>query len=238
MRMGPAIAVYVWQYPIRLFHWTLVISICVLAATGYYIHNPFITSQAHQPFLMAQIRFVHELFGMIFIAAFILRLYLFFAGNRWVRWPAFVPLRKAQWKEMFEVMKFYAFIRPRPVAKVGHNAIAAFSYVGIYFLVAVEIVTGLFLFNWLRHSPSLGFLVGWLPRFISVQNIRLIHFFLTFVFLAFGIFHVHLCLIVSSAEKRGLLDSIFTGYKNVPVDELEEDDRRTIEASSGHRVLP
>lgn len=32
-----------------------------------------------------------------------------------------------------------------------------------------------------------------------------------FVFIAFGIFHVHLCLIVSSAEKRGLIDSIFTG---------------------------
>ena len=144
-----------------------------------------------------------------------------------------VPLRKAQWKEMIEVMKFYAFIRPTPVSKVGHNAMAAFSYIGIYALVLVEIVTGLVMFNWLRHSAILTPLVGWIPRLVSIQNIRLIHFFLMFVFIAFGIFHVHLCLIVSSAEKRGLMDSIFTGYKIIPVDELEEDDREAIEAAQG-----
>jgi Ni/Fe-hydrogenase 1 B-type cytochrome subunit len=173
---------------------------------------------------------------MAFIAFFLLRLYLFFAGDRWVRWRAMVPLRKAQWAEMWEVMKFYAFMRPTPVSKVGHNAIAAFSYIGIYSLVLVEIITGLVMFNWLRHSPILTPLLGWIPRVVSIQNIRLIHFFLMFVFIAFGIFHVHLCLVVSSAEKRGLLDSIFTGYKIIPVDELDEDDRTAIEAAQGKRV--
>lgn len=236
MRVGNAIAVYVWQYPLRLFHWGLVISIVVLSFTGYYIHNPFIVGQTKAPFLMGWFRFVHEAFGMVFIALFILRLYLFFAGDRWSRWQYMVPLHKKQWKEMIEVMKFYAFIRPTPVSKVGHNAIAAFSYLGIYTLVLVEIVTGLVMFNWLRHSPTLTLLVGWVPRLVSIQNIRLIHFFLMFVFIAFGIFHVHLCLIVSSAEKRGLLDSIFTGYKIIPVDELDEDDREAIIAAKGKRV--
>jgi Ni/Fe-hydrogenase 1 B-type cytochrome subunit len=236
MRVGNAIAVYVWQYPLRLFHWGLVISIVVLSFTGYYIHNPFIVGQTKAPFLMGWFRFLHEAFGMAFIALFILRFYLFFAGDRWSRWQYMVPLHKAQWKEMIEVMKFYAFIRPTPVSKVGHNAIAAFSYIGIYTLVLVEIITGLVMFNWLRHSPILTPLLGWVPRLISIQNIRLIHFFLMFVFIAFGIFHVHLCLIVSSAEKRGLLDSIFTGYKIIPVEELDEDDREAILAAKGKRV--
>ena len=78
--------------------------------------------------------------------------------------------------------------------------------------------------------------MGWIPRLINIQNLRLIHFFLMFVFIAFGIFHVHLCLLVSRAEKRGLMDSIFTGYKIIPVDELEEDDRAAIEATQGKRV--
>jgi len=135
-----------------------------------------------------------------------------------------------------EVMKFYGFMRPTPVSKVGHNAIAAFSYLGIYSLVLVEIVTGLVMYNWLRPTALLGFLLGWIPRWINIQDLRLIHFLLMFVFIAFGIFHVHLCLIVSSAEKRGLLDSIFTGYKIIPVDELDEDDRVAIEAAQGKRV--
>jgi Ni/Fe-hydrogenase 1 B-type cytochrome subunit len=236
MRVGVAVAVYVWQYALRLVHWGLVLSIGVLSFTGYYIHNPFIVGQASTPFMMGWMRFVHESFGMVFIALFLVRLYLFFAGDRWVRWQAMVPLHKAQWKEMFEVMKFYAFIRPTPVSKVGHNAIAAFSYIGIYTLVLVEIITGLVMYNWLAHSALLTPLVGWIPRLVSIQNLRLIHFFLMFVFIAFGIFHVHLCLIVSAAEKRGLMDSIFTGYKIIPVDELEEDDRNAIKATQGRRV--
>jgi len=236
MRIGPAIAVYVWQYPLRLVHWGIVLSILVLSITGYYMHSPFVGAQAQYPFFMATVRFVHESFGMAFIAFFLLRVYLFFAGDRWVRWQALVPIHKAQWKEMIEVMKFYAFIRPTPVSKVGHNAMAAASYIGIYALVFVEIVTGLVMYDWVRHSSILHPVVGWIPRLVSIQNLRLIHFGLMFVFFAFGILHVHLCLIVSSAEKRGLMDSIFTGYKIVPVDELDEDDKAAIEASQGHRV--
>jgi len=236
LRVGPAIAVYVWQYPLRLVHWGLVICIGALSFTGYYIHDPFIVGQTSTKFLMGGFRFAHEAFGMAFIAFFLLRFYLFFAGDRWTQWRAMVPLRKEQWKEMAEVAKFYAFLRPTPVSKVGHNAIAAFSYIGIYTMVFVEIVTGLVMYNWLSHSPILTPLVGWIPRFVSMPNIRLIHFGLMFAFIAFGIFHVHLCLIVSSAEKRGLLDSIFTGYKIIPVDELEEDDRKAIAAAPGKNV--
>lgn len=225
-KLGPVTALYVWQYPLRFFHWALVISIGVLSFTGYYIHNPFIVGQVNHPFLMAWFRFVHEAFGMLFIALFLLRIYLFFGGNRWVGWRQYVPLRREQFKEMWEVMKFYGFIRPTPISKIGHNAIAAFSYLGIYTMVLVEIVTGLVMFNWLRHSPILSALVGWIPRLISFPNLRLIHFFLMFVFIAFGVFHVHLCMLISREEKRGLMDSIFIGYKVIPTNELDEEERK------------
>ncbi len=225
--VGDTVAVYVWQYPLRLVHWGLVLSIGVLSFTGYYIHDPFIVGQTNRPFLMGWFRFTHEAFGMLFVALFLLRVYLFFQGNRWVRWQAMVPLHRAQWKEMWEVMKFYMFINPKPVSKIGHNAIAAFSYIGIYSLVFVEIVTGLVMFNWLRHSAILGPLVGWIPARISLPNLRLIHFFLMFVFICFGIFHVHLCMLISREEKRGLMDSIFIGYKVVPADQLARDDEQS-----------
>lgn len=224
--LGPTAAVYVWQYPIRLFHWGLVLSIAVLAFTGYYIHDPFIVGQVNYPFMMGWFRFVHEAFGMIFIALFLMRLYLFFGGNRWTRWGQYVPLRAAQFKEMWEVMKFYAFIRPTPISKIGHNAIAAFSYVGVYALVLVEIVTGLVMYDWLRQTPLLHPLIGWIPRLISFPDLRLIHFLVMFVFISFGVFHVHLCMLISREEKRGLMDSIFIGYKVVPVDELNEEEKK------------
>lgn len=221
--MGRAIAVYVWQYPLRLMHWGLVISILVLSVTGYYIHNPYIVGQVN-PFLMGQFRFVHEAFAMIFISLWILRMYLFFAGNRWVRWRNYVPYRKEQYQEMVEMAKFYLNIKAEPVSKIGHNALAAMSYVGLYAMVFAEIVTGLVMYNVLRHSPFLGLLVGWVPRLISLPNLRLIHFILMYVFIAFGILHVHLAMLVSRVEKKGLMDSIFIGYKVIPEPDLKEDE--------------
>jgi len=222
------IGLYVWQYPLRLFHWGMVLSLAVLSFTGYYIHDPFIIGQVKYPFLMGWFRFAHEAFGMAFIALFIMRIALFFQGNRWVGWRQYIPLRASQWREMVNVMKFYAFINPKPVSKIGHNAMAAFSYIGIYALILVEIVTGLVLYNRLAHGAFLGFLVGWVPGVMSVQNLRLIHFFLMFVFIAFAVFHVHLCMLISRVEKRGLMDSIFIGYKVIPEDELEEEEKKAI----------
>jgi Ni/Fe-hydrogenase 1 B-type cytochrome subunit len=117
-------------------------------------------------------------------------------------------------------------MRPTPISKIGHNAMAAFSYLGIYTMAVVEIITGLVMYDWLRPTALLHPLVGWIPRLVSFPNLRLIHFFLMFVFFAFGIFHVHLCMLISREEKRGLMDSIFIGYKVVPVDELDKAEKK------------
>lgn len=228
---GPVAPVYVWQYPLRLVHWGIVISIGVLAVTGYYIHDPFIIGQTQHPFLMGEFRFVHESFGMLFTALFLLRVYLFFGGNKWVGWRQFIPLSKARFREMLEVAKFYGFMRRTPVSKIGHNQMAALSYVGIYALILVEIVTGLVMYQRLLDNAFLRALVGWVPSIVSLQNLRLIHFCLMYVFFAFAVFHVHLCMLVSRAEKRGLMDSIFIGYKIIPVEELQAEDDHQAEAA-------
>lgn len=224
--IGPVVAIYVWPYSIRLIHWGLVLSIGLLSFTGYYIHNPFINGQLRYPFLMGWFRFIHEACGMVFMSLTIFRAYLFLWGNRWLNWRAFIPLRREQWLEMWKVAMFYAFISRRPVSKIGHNSLAAFSYVGLYALAFLEIVTGLVLYNTLRHSAFLGFFVGWVPRVVNIQNLRLIHFFLMFVFISFGIFHVHLSMLISRVEKHGLMDSIFIGYKEMPESEVDEEEER------------
>lgn len=125
-----------------------------------------------------------------------------------------------------EAARIYQDLRSTtPISKIGHNAMAALSYLGLYSLVVIEMITGLVMFNWLRHSPILGPLIGWIPRFISFPNIRLIHFLLMFVFISFGIFHVHVSMLISREEKRGLMDSIFTGYKVIPADELQAEEK-------------
>jgi hypothetical protein len=71
-----------------------------------------------------------------------------------------------------------------------------------------------------------GFFVGWIPRIVSIPNLRLIHFFLMFVFIASAFFTCICGMLISREEKRGLMDTIFIGYKVILKAELEEDDAK------------
>ena len=58
---------------------------------------------------------------------------------------------------------------------------------------------------------------------ISPSYLRLLHYFLTFVFFAFVMFHVYASVLVSLEEENGLLDCIFSGWKFMPAGELRHE---------------
>jgi Ni/Fe-hydrogenase 1 B-type cytochrome subunit len=217
------VRVFVWELPVRVSHWFIFLPIVVLSFTGYYIHNPFLAAKNSTSFLMATMRFIHLIAGFVFIGAFLLRMYWFFKGNQWSNWRAFIPLRRSQWRGMGQMVTYYTFLRKDLVHRVGHNALAAVTYLVMFTLMIIEIITGLTLYTQIRGGWALGFLFAWLPRLIDIQNLRLIHFCIMFAFFAFVIHHVYSAVLVSWEERNGLIESIFTGYKFVPKNELQED---------------
>jgi Ni/Fe-hydrogenase 1 B-type cytochrome subunit len=195
----------------------------VLSFTGYYMHNPFIVAKSGTAFQMATIRFIHVIAGFVFISAFLLRLYWFFMGNSWSNWRAFVPIHRRQWRGMGSMVAYYSFLRKDLAHHVGHNALAAVTYLWMFTLMLLEIITGLTLYTQVRGQWILGWLFSWIPGVIDIQYIRLTHFCIMFAFSVFVIHHVYSAVLVSWEERNGLIESIFTGYKFVPKDELEED---------------
>ena len=219
----PTVRVYVWELPVRISHWFLFLPIVVLSFTGYYMHNPFIVAKSSTTYLMATMRFIHEIAAFVFISAFLLRLYWFFMGNNWSNWRAFVPIHRRQWRGMGGMVAYYSFLRKDLAHHVGHNALAAMTYLLMFTFMLIEIITGLTLYTQVRGKWVLGWLFGWIPRVIDIQHIRLLHFCIMFAFFAFVIHHVYSAVLVSWEERNGLIESIFTGYKFVPKAELEED---------------
>lgn len=118
------------------------------------------------------------------------------------------------------MLKYYGFFRWWPVPEVGHNALAGAAYAVVYGLVVIEIFTGLALFDNILGNRTLHFFIGWLPRLIDLQYLRAIHFGVMFLFGVFLIHHVYSTILISKEEKSGLLESIFTGYKYIPEDQL------------------
>ena len=212
------VRVYVWEAPVRIAHWVIVLAILVLSFTGYYMYDPFFISRGSGQFLMGTMRFIHEVTAFVFIAACLVRGYWFFKGNRWAHWRTFVPYRPWQWRGFWNQLQYYLFVRRRPNSQVGHNPLAAVTYLAVYALMVVEILTGLALFNYvLGLDPGLlRFSIGWLSSLVDIQYLREIHFLIMFVFLAFLIHHVYSAVLIDIEERSGLVGGMFSGYKFFP----------------------
>lgn len=215
---------YIWELPVRLTHWLLFFMVFVLAGTGYYIGHPFIVSPgpADDHLIMATIRTIHLYAAIIFTAAVFVRIYWFFAGNSFARWPDFVPLNGRRLKSLWTTFRFYSFLGHDPDDYPGHNALAGASYAFIFLVYLVLIATGLALYtvDASENSPFqvFGFLV---PFFGGLQYARLIHHVLMWIVLWFAVVHVYFVFLSSIIEHIGTFDSIFSGYKFVPRKEAD-----------------
>lgn len=218
------VEVYVWDLPVRLTHWVNAASILVLSLTGYYIANPFILTHgiATNEFLMGTVRFIHFLTAFVFTASVLFRIYWAFAGNKYARWNQFVPTSWARLRALFHMMRYYTFTRRRPPAQVGHNPLAGATYIAIYVLFMVQILTGFALYSLPFHGGFWPTAFGWLNLWLGVQYVRLIHTIVMWLLIAFTIHHVYSAVLIDFEERSGLVSSIITGFKSLTPHHLAE----------------
>ena len=208
--------IYVWEFPLRLVHWVLFFSIIVLSATGYYIGHPFISvpGEAREHFVMGTMRAVHLYTAAVFSAAVLLRLYWFYAGNRYARLPDFIPLTAERWRGLWRTFLYYCFLKPHPQTYPGHDALAALSYAFIFLVYLLFIATGLALYTVVASvgSPFQVF-DFFVPLFGGLQMARLIHHVSMYVLFVFIVIHLYSVALWSMIEDSGEVDSIFNGHK-------------------------
>ncbi|ACO32909.1 MULTISPECIES: Ni/Fe-hydrogenase, b-type cytochrome subunit [Acidobacterium] len=217
------VRVYVWQWPVRIVHWTIFFCITALSITGMYMHFPYLEAHSPNAWTMGTMRFIHEVFGFVLLAALILRIYWFFAGNRYSRWLSYLPLTKQQHKRLESTISYYGLIRRMPMPEVGHNPLAAVFYLGVYFAIAVECVTGLTLYATVSHDHFASFLTGWLSHSVSIQYVRFTHYFIMFLLIGFFVHHLYSALINAFDLKNGIMGSIFSGWKFMQRSVVEEE---------------
>src|SRR5512147_2730997 len=88
-------AVYVWEAPVRLWHWVMVLAMFVLIGTGFLIGvpPPAVGGEAYDTFWFGYIRFLHFAAGYIFAVFLVMRIYWAFVGNRYAREIFVVPVK-------------------------------------------------------------------------------------------------------------------------------------------------
>ena len=217
---------YVWEIPVRLTHWVNVACIVVLSFTGYYIGNPWILVSSREwygPYFMGIMRYTHYVTAFVLVASLLLRTYWAFVGNEWASWRGLFPFLTAEGrKSLGDALKYYLFLRREPPEVIGHNALAGLTYAVIVFLYFLQTVTGFALLGEVNTSGIWYQLTGWIFRFVSNQDLRLVHHLIMWLLIAFALHHVYSAFLVDSEEGNGLMSSIFSGFKFVHTELLKK----------------
>jgi Ni/Fe-hydrogenase 1 B-type cytochrome subunit len=209
--------VYVWELPVRLYHWVNVACVLALIATGYLIGNPLsveYADEAYQQYWFGTVRMVHFVSSFIFFFNFLVRIYWGFAGNRYAQWDNFIPHRGAQVREMIEVLRVDVLqTRPIGIVSIGHNALAGFIYFLSFLVFLFQAFTGFALYSSMSTSflPSLFTWV--IPLMGGDFAVRQWHHAFMWFFIVFAIIHVYLVFYHDYVEGRGTVSSIVGGWK-------------------------
>jgi Ni/Fe-hydrogenase 1 B-type cytochrome subunit len=222
--------VYIWELPVRFTHWLNVLTIFILICTGIIIGNPpaiMSGSEASHSYWFGTVRFIHFMTAYIFAANLVFRLYWAFVGNKYANWRAFFPFSRKNFKKIKHVFKVDVFLRNDKTEDltniaVGHNPVAALSYLALFFLCFVQIATGFALYA-STASWFLPKMFGWVNGLFGGEfMVRSIHHIVTWVLVMFTLIHIYLVIYHDWLEGRGEASSMFGGYKFVRKDRLRE----------------
>ena len=220
--------VYVWELPVRIYHWVNALCIVILCVTGFIIADPpaiMSASEAYFSYWFGVVRFIHFVTAFVFFFNFVFRLYWGFVGNRYARWNNFIPLKKSQWKEVLEVIKVdILMIKNKPVDSIGHNALASLIYFGTFWAFLLQSITGFGLYAKMSQSFFPQLFAWTVPLMGGDLMARQIHHFLMWFFILFAIVHIYLVFYHDYIEQRGETSSIIGGWKFIEEDIADKEE--------------
>ena len=218
--------VYVWEQPVRFFHWLNALAITVLIVTGFFIASPLALishEEASHKFTMGWFRVIHFVAAYIFLFNFVFRIYWGFVGNKYADWKQFIPTSGKFFKEMWIVFKMdILMLRGKEHMSVGHNAMAGFIYFFTFIAFLIQCFTGFGLYASMSTSWWFPQLFAWVPGLVGGDAIlRDIHYITTWFFIIFTVIHVYLVFYHDYVEGRGEISSMGGGWKFIEEEVFE-----------------
>jgi len=210
---------YIWQMPVRIFHWVNAAAVTVLFATGLWIAFPLLTSpgEAESHFLMGRVRQIHFIAAYAFLFGFLLRSYWFFAGNPHARSGFPYVWRRSWWKDITRQAFDYLRLEPGH-PHLGHNALAGLIYtIFVIGLGTGQIVTGFALYSESNPGGFWDSLLGWVvPLLGGSFSVHMWHHLFAWGLITFAIVHIYIVFFDARVYRDGLIVSMITGFKYRP----------------------
>ena len=214
--------VYVWEAPVRIWHWVMALCMVVLAITGYLIGSPppSLGGEASEHFLFGYIRFAHFTAAYVFAVMFVLRIVWAFLGNRFARELFAVPFKMLSmqwWLGLIDQSKYYLFLKPHARPWQGHNPLAAAGMFFMYVLGTVfMLVTGFALYGEGLGMDSWAFTMfsSWvLPLLGYSQNVHTLHHLGMWYLIMFTVLHLYMVVREDICSGETVMSTMINGWR-------------------------
>lgn len=223
-------SVYVYEAPVRLWHWINAFAILVLGLTGYFIGSPLptLSGEASDHFLMGYIRFAHFAAGYILLIGFLGRIYWMLVGNSHAREIFLPPIFSAGfWGGVWHELKWYAFLVKAPRKYTGHNPLAVLiMHLMFVWGMIFMIFTGFALYgegtgpgSW-AHSL---FSVWLIPLFGQSMDVHTWHHFGMWWLIIFSMIHIYVAIREDIMSRQSIVSSMISGWRNFRDDSKVDD---------------
>ena len=212
--------IYIYEAPVRIWHWINAFAILALGVTGYLIASPLpsVPGEAYDNFLMGYIRWIHFVAAYTVIIGFVFRIYWAIVGNRHAREIFIPPFWSGKfWRGFWHEVKWYAFVAREPEKFSGHNPLAVVS---MHFLfvwgMVFMIFTGLALYG---EGTGMGswqyeWFSSWLiPLFGQSQDVHTWHHMGMWVIICFVIIHIYVAVREDIMSRQSIISSMISGWR-------------------------
>ena len=212
--------IYVYEGPLRLWHWLNALCIIVLCVTGYLIGEPppSVPGEASDNFLLGYIRMIHFSAGQILAVLFIARMYWAIMGNHHAREILILPVWSSKWwGEVWHEIKWYAFAAKRPKKYIGHNPLAQVAMFLILILpVIFQICTGFALYAEGHGTDSWWYAAfGWVFGIFNYDSmsVHTYHRLMMWVIVVFSMVHIYAAIREDIMSRQSLLSTMISGWR-------------------------
>jgi len=219
-------SVYVYEAPVRIWHWLNAAAILVLCVTGYFIGSPppsMGAGEAVDTFLFGYIRFAHFAAGYVLAIGFALRIYWAVVGNHHARQLFYVKVwSQAWWREVWFELRWYFFMEKKPKKYIGHNPLAQlamffFITLGLSFMIA----TGFALYaegqqagGWAEQA------FGWvIPLVGSSQSVHTLHHLGMWWIVVFAMIHIYVAVREDIMSRQSIVSTMISGHRTFKDDD-------------------
>jgi Ni/Fe-hydrogenase 1 B-type cytochrome subunit len=217
---GQQVAVYVYEAPVRLWHWVNALSLIVLMGTGLWIGNPplSVMGEASNNYLMGTVRAVHFSAGYVAGIGLVLRALWSLVGNHHSR-QIFAPSFASRhfWDGLLHEARWYLFLEKKPRKYIGHNPLAQLAMFFLFTtMMVVMIATGFALYGEGTGMGSWAWVLfsSWLiPLAGGSLTLHLIHHLGMWVIATFTIVHVYAAIREEIMSRQSFVSTMISGWR-------------------------